>query len=105
NDFIRDIWGDRPLISAGGFNRESAIKLAEQRTNSLVAFGRHFIANASQIDFHPDLPLRLEKDIPLHPYDRPTFYPPGQDVPTGYTDQPFATEKSLVGSQSQITCL
>ncbi|KAJ7612370.1 hypothetical protein DFH06DRAFT_1109579 [Mycena polygramma] len=83
NDFIREIWGDRPLISAGGFNRESAIKLAEQRKNSLVSFGRHFIAN-------PDLPLRLEKNIPLHPYDRPTFYLPGQDVPTGYTDQPFA---------------
>ncbi|KAJ6513742.1 hypothetical protein C8R47DRAFT_1033386 [Mycena vitilis] len=85
NDFIREIWGDRPLISAGGFTRESAIKLAEQRKNSLVAFGRHFIAN-------PDLPLRLEKNIALHPYDRPTFYLPGQDVPTGYTDQPFANE-------------
>ncbi|KAJ6588097.1 FMN-linked oxidoreductase [Mycena capillaripes] len=84
NDFIREIWGDRPLISAGGFNRETAIKLAE-RKNTLVAFGRHFIAN-------PDLPLRLERNIPLHPYDRPTFYLPGQDSPTGYTDQPFATQ-------------
>ncbi|KAJ7915906.1 NADH:flavin oxidoreductase/NADH oxidase [Mycena leptocephala] len=84
NDFIREIWGDRPLISAGGFNRQTAIKLAA-RKNALVAFGRHFIAN-------PDLPLRLEKNIPLHPYDRPTFYLPGQDIPTGYTDQPFATQ-------------
>ncbi|KAJ6552264.1 NADH:flavin oxidoreductase/NADH oxidase [Mycena vulgaris] len=84
NDFIRDIWGDRPLISAGGYTRETAIKLAE-RKNALVAFGRTFIAN-------PDLPLRLEKNIPLHPYDRSTFYLPGQDVPTGYTDQPFATQ-------------
>ncbi|KAJ7700356.1 FMN-linked oxidoreductase [Mycena rosella] len=83
NDFIRKIWGARPLISAGGYTRETAIALAE-RPNTLVAFGRTFIAN-------PDLPLRLEKNIPLHPYDRPTFYLPGQDAPTGYTDQPFAT--------------
>ncbi|KAJ7753303.1 FMN-linked oxidoreductase [Mycena olivaceomarginata] len=84
NDFIRDIWGDRPLISGGGFTRDSGIKLAEERKNSLVAYGRHFIAN-------PDLPVRLQKNIPLHPYDRPTFYLPGLDAPTGYTDQPFAT--------------
>ncbi|KAJ6569840.1 hypothetical protein DFH09DRAFT_1154901 [Mycena vulgaris] len=70
NGFIRDIW---------------AIKLAE-RKNALVACGRTFIAN-------PDLPLRLEKNIPLHPYDRSTFYLPGQNVPTGHTDQPFATQQ------------
>ncbi|KAJ7808733.1 hypothetical protein B0H14DRAFT_2868938 [Mycena olivaceomarginata] len=84
NDFIRDIWGDRPLISGGGFTRDSGIKLAEERKNSLVAYGRHFIAN-------PDLPVRLQKISRSHPYDRPTFYLPGQDAPTGYTDQPFAT--------------
>ncbi|KAJ6492062.1 NADH:flavin oxidoreductase/NADH oxidase [Mycena sanguinolenta] len=83
NDFLREIWGDRPLISAGGFSRESAIELTDKRKNALVAFGRHFIAN-------PDLPLRFKKNIALHPYDRPTFYLPGLDAPTGYTDQPFA---------------
>ncbi|KAJ7349878.1 hypothetical protein DFH08DRAFT_807215 [Mycena albidolilacea] len=84
DDFIRDIWGDRPLISGGGFTRDSGIKLAEERKNSLVAHGRHFIAN-------PDLPVRLQKNIPLHPYDRSTFYLPGLGAPTGYTDQPFAS--------------
>ncbi|KAJ7178199.1 FMN-linked oxidoreductase [Mycena filopes] len=86
NDFLRDIWGDRPLISAGGRRRETAMKLADdgKNKNNLVAFGRTFIAN-------PDLPLRLKKDIALNPYDRPTFYLPGQDIATGYTDQPFAT--------------
>ncbi|KAJ7023478.1 NADH:flavin oxidoreductase/NADH oxidase [Mycena alexandri] len=84
NDFIREIWGDRPLISAGGYTRETAIKLAEGK-NNLIAFGRTFIAN-------PDLPLRLKDNIPLHPYDRPTFYLPGQDIATGYTDQPLATQ-------------
>ncbi|KAJ6479267.1 NADH:flavin oxidoreductase/NADH oxidase [Mycena vitilis] len=38
NDFIRDIWGDRRLISAGGYTRETAI---------------------------PDLPYRLIHDIAL----------------------------------------
>ncbi|KAJ7218237.1 hypothetical protein B0H12DRAFT_1032012 [Mycena haematopus] len=85
NDFLREIWGDRPFISGGGFSRETAIKLANEHKNALVAFGRHFIAN-------PDLPVRFEKNIPLHPYDRPTFYLPGQDIPLGYTDQPFATQ-------------
>ncbi|KAK7059824.1 NADH:flavin oxidoreductase/NADH oxidase, partial [Favolaschia claudopus] len=86
NDFIREIWGDDiPLISAGGYSRDSAIALADKHPNALVAFGRHFIAN-------PDLPVRLAKDIPLHPYDRSTFYLPGVDEPTGYTDQPFATQ-------------
>ncbi|KAK7059813.1 hypothetical protein R3P38DRAFT_2496292, partial [Favolaschia claudopus] len=74
-----------PLISAGGYSRDSAIALADKHPNTLVAFGRHFIAN-------PDLPIRLKKDIPLHPYDRSTFYLPGVDEPTGYTDQPFATQ-------------
>ncbi|KAJ7218236.1 hypothetical protein B0H12DRAFT_1031981 [Mycena haematopus] len=85
NDFLRELWGDRPFISGGGFSRETAIKLANERKNALVAFGRHFIAN-------PDLPVRLKKNIPLHLYDRPTFYLPGQNIPLGYTDQPFATQ-------------
>ncbi|KAF7366928.1 NADH:flavin oxidoreductase/NADH oxidase [Mycena sanguinolenta] len=73
------------LSASGDFSRQTAIKLTDERKNALVAFGRHFIAN-------PDLPLRLEKNIPLHPYDRPTFYLPGLDAPTGYTDQPFASQ-------------
>ncbi|KAJ6569862.1 FMN-linked oxidoreductase [Mycena vulgaris] len=68
-----------------GYTRETAIKLAE-RKNALVACGRTFIAN-------PDLPLCLEKNIPLHPYDRSTFYLPGQNVPTRYTHRPFATQQ------------
>ncbi|KAJ7766355.1 FMN-linked oxidoreductase [Mycena maculata] len=83
NDFLRKVWGDRPLISAGGYTRETAIQLAAHNKNYLIAFGRTFIAN-------PDLPVRLEKGLPLHPYDRSTFYLPG-DEPNGYTDQPFAT--------------
>ncbi len=45
NDFIRDIWGDRPLISAGGYARETALRQAEERPNELIAFGRWYISN------------------------------------------------------------
>lgn len=38
----------------------------------------------------PDLPLRLLHDIPFNPYDRKTFYVPGDTVGKGYIDYPFA---------------
>jgi N-ethylmaleimide reductase len=47
----------------------------------LVAFGRHFIAN-------PDLPARIVRGVPLHPYDRAKFYIGGA---CGYTDFSFST--------------
>ena len=46
NDYIRDIWAPRPLISSGGFTLESAIERADT-TGDLVAFGRYFISNVS----------------------------------------------------------
>lgn len=44
NDFIREVWQPRALISAGGYTRDLAIEVAEQR-GDLVAFGRHYIPN------------------------------------------------------------
>jgi NADPH2 dehydrogenase len=46
NDFIRDIWGDRRLISAGGYTRDTAIAAAEEK-GDLIAFARPYIANVS----------------------------------------------------------
>ncbi|KAJ6581848.1 FMN-linked oxidoreductase [Mycena capillaripes] len=83
NDFIRDIWGDRPLISAGGYTRERALATAEEKGN-LIAFSRKFIAN-------PDLPYRLQHDIALTIPNTAFFYCPGSVDPKGYTDYPFAT--------------
>ncbi|KAK0460537.1 uncharacterized protein EV420DRAFT_214156 [Desarmillaria tabescens] len=83
NDFIRELWAPRPLISAGGYTREEAIEVADKK-GDLVAFGRYFISN-------PDLPKRLKKNIPFTPYNRPTFYLHGE-VAEGYTDYPFASE-------------
>ncbi|KAK0455306.1 uncharacterized protein EV420DRAFT_594258 [Desarmillaria tabescens] len=84
NDFLRSVWSPKPLISAGGYDRRSAIDTAENK-GDLIAFGRHFIAN-------PDLVYRLEKDIGLNAYDRKTFYLPGEITPRGYTDYPFAED-------------
>ncbi|KXN83313.1 putative inactive dehydrogenase EasA [Leucoagaricus sp. SymC.cos] len=82
NDFLRNIWSPKPYIASGGYNREEAIRRADERENELVAFGRRFIAN-------PDLPVRLENDLPLNPYDRSTFYLTGDTTGRGYTDYPF----------------
>jgi NADPH2 dehydrogenase len=46
NDFIRDIWSDRPLISAGGYTRTTALAAAEEK-GDLIAFGRSYLANVS----------------------------------------------------------
>lgn len=46
NDFIRDIWSPRPLISAGGYTRDTAMKTATEK-GGLIAFGRMYISNVS----------------------------------------------------------
>ncbi|KAG6827069.1 hypothetical protein H0H92_013322 [Tricholoma furcatifolium] len=88
NDFLRDIWGDRPYISAGGHNRNTALLSAERKGRGgteLVAFGRLYTSN-------PDLPLRLKHGLPLEPYNRETFYVPGEreDADVGYLDYTYA---------------
>lgn len=45
NAFVADIWEPKPYITSGGFNRQLAITAAEENKNTLVAFGRHFLAN------------------------------------------------------------
>ncbi|KAJ3976319.1 hypothetical protein EV361DRAFT_326585 [Lentinula raphanica] len=91
NDFIREVWTReghaRWFISAGGATRESAIRAADEK-GDIVAFGRSFIAN-------PDLPHRLEYNIPLNPYQRKTFYVPDGNTPDGYTDYPFAPNQGI----------
>ncbi|KAJ3546905.1 hypothetical protein NM688_g5465 [Phlebia brevispora] len=84
NDFIRAIWSPRPLISAGGYTRQTALDVAETK-GDLIAFGRSFISN-------PDLPIRLLKNIPLAKGNRATYYT--QDA-VGYTDYPTAEETNL----------
>ncbi|KAI0744498.1 NADH:flavin oxidoreductase/NADH oxidase [Earliella scabrosa] len=82
NEFIRNIWLPRPLVSAGGYTREKALQVAEE-TGQLIAFGRAFVSN-------PDLPLRLMKNIPLTEWDTEVFYTP--EDPHGYIDYPPAVD-------------
>ncbi|MEO3408494.1 alkene reductase [Mucilaginibacter sp. CAU 1740] len=75
---LRKIFHNR-IISAGGFEIETANEAIENGDADLVAFGRHFIAN-------PDLVKRYAEGLPLNAYDRSSFY--GGDE-HGYTDYPF----------------
>lgn len=88
NDFLREIWSPKTFIAAGGYGSklETAFATTEKWEGELIAFGRHFIST-------PDLPARLRKDVPLNPYNRDTFYLPGDVTGLGYTDYPFAIEQ------------
>ena len=46
NDFLREIWGDKVFIAAGGYTPQSAAETAKGK-GGLVAFGRYYIANVS----------------------------------------------------------
>lgn len=66
------------IIVAGGYTAERAESLLQSNLADLVAFGRPFIAN-------PDLPLRLDKNLPLASFDSTKLY--GGDH-RGYIDYP-----------------
>ncbi|KAI9461968.1 hypothetical protein BJY52DRAFT_1116620 [Lactarius psammicola] len=79
--FLRDIWGDRPYITNGGYERDTALEEVEKE-GGLASFGRYFISN-------PDLPRRIKENIELATSDPQTWWTQGAE---GYTDYPFATE-------------
>ncbi len=67
-----------PIVSAGGFEPDTAAQAVELGISAAVTFGRHFISN-------PDLPHRIREGLPLAEYDRNTFY---TFDAKGYTDYP-----------------
>ncbi|KZT25907.1 FMN-linked oxidoreductase [Neolentinus lepideus HHB14362 ss-1] len=114
NDFVRDIWAPRPIISAGGYTREESFRSAE-KYDYLIAWGRYWISNVSSgvgvagerwwgadvlLGLQPDLPYRLLKDIPLTPYSRDLFY--NTESPHGYIDYPFAEESAEAEAESEL---
>lgn len=86
-DFMLEAWNNRsPVIVAGGYGPNTAALALEdhyRKWNTLVAFGRHFLAN-------PDLVFRIQHGIDLNKYNRPTFYLAKNEV--GYNDYPFSKE-------------
>ncbi|KAF8970827.1 hypothetical protein BDZ97DRAFT_2044428 [Flammula alnicola] len=80
NDFLREIWSPKTFIACGGYTRETAMERADTQGN-LIAFGQLFISN-------PDLPTRLEKNIPLAAPNPATFY--GASGEDGYINYSFA---------------
>ncbi|KAI0147337.1 NADH:flavin oxidoreductase/NADH oxidase [Xylariaceae sp. FL1272] len=86
-EFLVKAWENQsPVILAGGFTRESALKTVDEKYKDydvVIAFGRHFISN-------PDLVFRLKEGVALTKYDRSTFYTPKK--PEGYIDIPFSEE-------------
>ena len=75
---IRDAFKNK-IISAGGFNKDSAEKEVESGLGDLVAFGRPFINN-------PDLVARFENNWPLSTdLKADLFYSADKK---GYTDYP-----------------
>lgn len=66
------------IISAGGYDLQTAQEAISVGNADAIAFGRLFIAN-------PDLVERLRLGAPLNAWNRPTFYG-GSAV--GYTDYP-----------------
>lgn len=70
------------LIANEGFNRETAQQVVAAGEADAVSFGKDFISN-------PDLPRRLQLNVPLNPYHPETFYGYGlQDPRVGYIDYP-----------------
>jgi len=66
------------LISAGGFEPDTAETAIAEGLIDAVAFGRYFVSN-------PDLVRRIREHLPLGAYDRDTFY---TFDARGYTDYP-----------------
>ncbi|KAF2867494.1 hypothetical protein BDV95DRAFT_503029 [Massariosphaeria phaeospora] len=78
---FREIFGDTPFFSAGGFDDSNSWGVVESGRYDGLLYGRYFISN-------PDLPKRLKEGLPLAPYDRSRFYGPFEDSAVGYTDYP-----------------
>jgi NADPH2 dehydrogenase len=81
--FATDIFKG-PILLAGGFKPDSAIKTAAQDDRTIIVFGRYFISN-------PDLVAKVKLGKELTPYNRDTFYSQGEE---GYTT--YEVDEELV---------
>ncbi|KAL3425683.1 NADH:flavin oxidoreductase NADH oxidase [Phlyctema vagabunda] len=89
---FRDIFGDTPMFSAGGWSDKNAWGILEDEMYDALAIGRLFLST-------PDLVERLKKGLPLNAYDRNRFYGPFPDPEVGYTDYPVWAEVEKSGKK------
>lgn len=75
---LRDAF-KQTIINSGYYDKEKAIHALTLGWCDLVGFGRAFVAN-------PDLPYRLQHDLPLNEGDRSTYFGGGAK---GYIDYPY----------------
>ncbi|GLI75378.1 hypothetical protein PoHVEF18_003632 [Penicillium ochrochloron] len=85
-DKFRQIFGSTPFFSAGGWDDKNSWGVVESGKYDALLYGRYFISN-------PDLVDRLQKGLPLAPYDRTRFYGPFEDNAFHYTDYPTADKQ------------
>ncbi|KAI9432674.1 hypothetical protein H4582DRAFT_2061507 [Lactarius indigo] len=83
--FLRDIWGKRPYIANGSYERDTAIEAVEKE-GGLVSFGRYFISNVGVNYLIPSQRTLIE-NIVLALGDPKTWGTHGAE---GYIDYPFA---------------
>ncbi|ODV94697.1 hypothetical protein PACTADRAFT_50558 [Pachysolen tannophilus NRRL Y-2460] len=93
NNFIYDHWKGN-VIRAGNYTNDYEATKRDVNSNdrTLIAYGRFFTSN-------PDLPNRLEKGLPLTPYNRDQFYKSGPGG-FGYTDYP-TYEQIIMNEETQ----
>ncbi|KAF8865867.1 FMN-linked oxidoreductase [Acephala macrosclerotiorum] len=80
-DLFREIFGETPFFTAGGWNSKNVWGVLEDGTYDAFAIGRLFLST-------PDLVERLKEGKKLNQYDRSRFYGPFEDRMIGYTDYP-----------------
>ena len=71
------------IIYSGSYDQERANNALEQGWADLIGFGRPFIAN-------PDLPYRLQFNLPLNEVIPDTYF---GGTARGYTDYPYITQE------------
>ncbi|KAF2110628.1 hypothetical protein BDV96DRAFT_500892 [Lophiotrema nucula] len=89
---FREIMGDTPFFSAGGWNDTNCWGVLESEECDALLMGRYFISN-------PDLIKRLREGLPLTKYDRNTFYGPLEPRERGYTDYRTWEEQQSTSSE------
>ncbi|PWY91204.1 NADH:flavin oxidoreductase/NADH oxidase family protein [Aspergillus heteromorphus CBS 117.55] len=86
-DFFVSAYGNAgPIIVAGGYKGESAKHAVDSQYKDhdvIIAIGRPWTSN-------PELPFKIQHNIPLRPYQRDMFYLPKD--PKGYIDYEFSEE-------------